>query len=99
MSTVHRVVIPREKSTSRNGEKKPGESRYSITYFSHPCNETLLEPVPSPLVPKAVDTGGENEGQGQGEFKVGYGGGTGVRGEAMTAAQHLRRRIDATYLY
>ena len=41
--TIHRVVFPPEVQES-------GKDRYSIVFFSHPNNDTQLEPVPSPLV-------------------------------------------------
>lgn len=42
-STIHRVKFPAEAQES-------GQDRYSIVFFSHPNDETLLEPVPSELV-------------------------------------------------
>lgn len=46
-STVHRVVFPK-------GGKEGGEDRYSIAYFGHPVNSTVLEPVPSKKVQDAA---------------------------------------------
>lgn len=42
-STIHRVKFPAK-------AQETGQDRYSIVYFSHPNDETLLEPVPSDLV-------------------------------------------------
>ncbi|KAI9718406.1 MAG: hypothetical protein M1812_004127 [Candelaria pacifica] len=42
-STVHRVIFPKE---ARRG----GEDRYSIAYFCHPVNDSILVPVPSEIV-------------------------------------------------
>lgn len=46
-STVHRVVFP--------AETKDGGDRYSVVYFSHPLDDVLLEPVPSPLVEEKIN--------------------------------------------
>lgn len=40
-STIHRVRFP---------DSKQNADRYSIVFFSHPNDETLLEPVPSPVI-------------------------------------------------
>lgn len=42
-STVHRVIFPKIGISG-------GEDRYSIAFFCHPLNDTLLEPVPSDMV-------------------------------------------------
>ena len=42
-STIHRVIFPKE---ARAG----GEDRYSVAFFCHPANSTILEPVPSKIV-------------------------------------------------
>ena len=80
--------------------KRPGaqsRDRYSMTYFCHPNDETRLEAVPSRLIPPLA-------GNGQ---RVGYGGGAEdedeeerqgtKRGRVLTAREHLKRRLDATY--
>ena len=41
-STIHRVRFPAKVQES-------GQDRYSIVFFSHPNDETVLVPVPSPL--------------------------------------------------
>ncbi|GEQ66549.1 hypothetical protein JCM33374_g212 [Metschnikowia sp. JCM 33374] len=42
-STIHRVKFPAKAQVS-------GKDRYSIVFFSHPNDTTLLEPVPSALI-------------------------------------------------
>lgn len=81
------------------------KDRYSIAYFCHPADDTPLEAVPSSRVQGTMtDVGGGLE--------VGYGGGAGQRagggkggsvgvgessGAVLTAKEHLRRRLEATY--
>jgi isopenicillin N synthase-like dioxygenase len=67
--------------------RRGGEDRYSIAYFCHPSDETELVPVPSKLVAERTMAEGE---------KIGYGGGA-EGGRAMTAQEHLSRRLEATY--
>lgn len=63
------------------------DARYSIVYFCHPMDDEGLVTVPSPVVQeKGAITDGE---------QVGYGGGT--AGKALTAKEHLMRRLEATY--
>ncbi|ANZ73578.1 BA75_00449T0 [Komagataella pastoris] len=71
-STVHRVKFPEE-------SVREGKSRYSIVFFSHPADDTLLEPVPSPFI-RAVN-----------------GRGAGAQSKAITAKEHLLKRLAATY--
>ncbi|RFU34995.1 hypothetical protein B7463_g1398, partial [Scytalidium lignicola] len=52
-STVHRVVFPKE-------AKIGGEDRYSIAFFCHPVNNTVLDPVPSERVKTLSGKGGKN---------------------------------------
>lgn len=52
-STVHRVRFP-ESSVMEN------KDRYSIVFFSHPENDTLLEPIPSDIVRKVEGRGANN---------------------------------------
>lgn len=85
-STVHRVIFP--------GDTKAGEDRYSIAYFNHPLDDAELIAVPSRIVREHTEklsrSGAENENA------YGYGGGmTGQR--AMTAKEHLMKRLGATY--
>jgi isopenicillin N synthase-like dioxygenase len=54
-STVHRVVFPKE-------GKEGGEDRYSVAYFGHPVNTTVLEPVPSEMVKAAGVSGASGTG-------------------------------------
>ncbi|CDS07993.1 hypothetical protein LRAMOSA01942 [Lichtheimia ramosa] len=68
-STMHRVVFLPEHAHV---------DRYSIPFFVHPSDETLLAPIPSTIVPPATN---RNED------------------EIITAEEHLRRRLDATYKY
>ena len=67
--------------------RRGGEDRYSIAYFCHPTNDAELVPVPSKIV--AERPMAESE-------KVGYGGGAEGK-RAMTAREHLERRLGATY--
>ncbi|KAH8600057.1 oxidoreductase-like protein [Bisporella sp. PMI_857] len=74
-STVHRVVFP------QNGPQG-GEDRYSIAYFAHPRNDTVLEPIPSTIVSSRKELSGIGpEGK-----------------KSITAAEHLMGRLKATYL-
>jgi isopenicillin N synthase-like dioxygenase len=63
------------------------EDRYSIAYFCHPNDEQGLVAVPSHIV---AERGELREGE-----SVGYGGG--ADGKALTAKEHLMRRLEATY--
>jgi len=56
-STVHRVVFPPK---ARRG----GEDRYSMVYFCHPVDTTVLVPVPSKIVQERGDRGA-NEAEGK----------------------------------
>lgn len=49
-STIHRVIFPK---AARRG----GEDRYSIAYFCHPMRDAKLLPVPSPMIPKDLESG------------------------------------------
>ncbi|RMZ76312.1 hypothetical protein DV738_g5019, partial [Chaetothyriales sp. CBS 135597] len=70
-----------------HGEQK---DRYSIAYFAHPGNDVELVAVPSKLVQEHKFADGE---------EVGYGGGVATEGvgRAMTAREHLNKRLQATY--
>ncbi|KAL4785579.1 hypothetical protein BJX76DRAFT_324218 [Aspergillus varians] len=90
-STVHRVVFP---VSERTGESS--QDRYSIVYFCHPLDDTELVPVPSDVVRSYR----EEKGAGVQEEKVGFGGGAGnlePGKRALTAAEHLALRLNATY--
>jgi isopenicillin N synthase-like dioxygenase len=67
--------------------RRGGEDRYSIAYFCHPANDNELVAVPSKMVQERSFS--ENE-------KVGHGGGVDDK-KAMTAAEHLHKRLEATY--
>ncbi|ETN45099.1 uncharacterized protein HMPREF1541_09975 [Cyphellophora europaea CBS 101466] len=67
--------------------KSAEEDRYSIVYFCHPKDDEGLVAVPSHVV---RDRGDMNEDE-----TVGYGGGS--QGKALTAKEHLMRRLEATY--
>ncbi|KAL2179064.1 uncharacterized protein P884DRAFT_239593 [Thermothelomyces heterothallicus CBS 202.75] len=82
-STVHRVVFPSGDSPAGlEGEADHGP-RYSIAYFCHPFGGTELGPVPSQRVKEYK--GGLAEGNPYAERKV------------MTADEHLRMRLEASY--
>lgn len=66
-----------------------------MAYFCHPTDSTLLEAVPSRLVP-AITHPSTTEAAGDGGFRVGYGGGAGGA-KVLTAKEHLTRRLEATY--
>lgn len=71
-STIHRVKFPPHVQES-------GQDRYSIVFFSHPNDLTLLEPVPSEIIRNILGRGANNELL------------------PITAGEHLRRRLAATY--
>ncbi|KAI8961550.1 Clavaminate synthase-like protein [Daldinia sp. FL1419] len=86
-STVHRVAFPSAPETLAAGEST-ADPRYSVVYFCHPTNDTLLTPVPS----ERVEAASGNEGataQKQGL--------AGVK-KVLTADEHLQMRLQATYL-
>lgn len=82
-STVHRVIFPKD--------TKAGQSRYSLVYFCHPKDDVELVPVPSQMVRDHRDEISQED-----EAAYGYGGGMDGR-RAMTAREHLVKRLDATY--
>lgn len=55
-SSIHRVKFPKK-------AQETGQDRYSIVYFCHPSDATLLEPVPSPIVAQVKNRGANREGQ------------------------------------
>ncbi|KAL4920418.1 hypothetical protein BDW62DRAFT_176386 [Aspergillus aurantiobrunneus] len=90
-STVHRVVFPMSERTGSSSQ-----DRYSIVYFCHPLDRTELVPVPS----EVVKSYREEKGAETQEEKVGFGGGAGnlePGKRALTAAEHLALRLNATY--
>ncbi|KAK4041696.1 hypothetical protein C8A01DRAFT_34299 [Parachaetomium inaequale] len=93
-STVHRVVFPSPSPGSSSssssgagglleGEEADHGPRYSIAYFCHPFGGAELGPVPSERV--RGYKGGVAEGNPYAERRV------------MTADEHLRMRLKASY--
>jgi isopenicillin N synthase-like dioxygenase len=82
-SAVHRVVFPKE---ARRG----GEDRYSIAFFCHPVDDTILEAVPSEMVRSRKPVSSFGHGNGAG--------GAQENGKVITAKEHLLQRLQATYL-
>ncbi|KAI0396845.1 hypothetical protein F5Y17DRAFT_418066 [Xylariaceae sp. FL0594] len=92
-STVHRVTFGGSATGDSRHAANPVEGettadpRYSIAYFCHPANDTPLEAVPSERVHSFQ--GGlatSNIGNPYAERKV------------LSAAEHLKMRLQATYL-
>lgn len=71
-STIHRVKFPAK-------VQETGQDRYSIVYFSHPNDDTLLTPLPTDMVRNIKDRGANKADK------------------AITARQHLDKRLAATY--
>ena len=89
-STVHRVVLTAPE-THDHPDGNKNSDRFSIAIFVQPADDTLLTPIPSPLVEERAE-----------EFKgktVGHGGGIAdAKGQStLTAGQHLSARLRATY--
>lgn len=88
-STVHRVVLAAPADNDNDGDID--KDRFSIAIFIQPADDTVLTPIPSPLVKERAAS-----------FKgkiVGHGGGV-ADAEALstlTAGQHLSSRLRATY--
>ncbi|KAI0446679.1 2OG-Fe(II) oxygenase superfamily protein [Xylaria telfairii] len=83
-STVHRVAFADSGTIDGESTRDP---RYSIVYFCHPADDTLLTAVPSERV--RGFRGGlamTNAGNPYAERKV------------LTANEHLKMRLQATYL-
>ncbi|KAK8034996.1 2OG-Fe(II)oxygenase superfamily protein [Apiospora rasikravindrae] len=87
-STVHRVTFEGDGS---GGKKVAGESnsepRYSLVYFCHPTNDTQLTAVPSERVKDFK--GGLAEANGGNPY---------AERKVLTADEHLKMRLQATYL-
>ncbi|KAK9242331.1 hypothetical protein V1506DRAFT_547890 [Lipomyces tetrasporus] len=75
-SAVHRVRFPLQ-------QVRLGVDRYSMAYFCHPADDTLLEPVPSPII-QSLESEGANAAAKSGD-------------KVLTAGEHLIRRLAATY--
>ncbi|KAI1754496.1 hypothetical protein F4782DRAFT_492792 [Xylaria castorea] len=92
-STVHRVTFASSR-TSENAHTAglaDGEStkdpRYSIVYFCHPADDTLLTAVPSERVQSF-----------QGGLVTANAGNPYAERKVLTADEHLKMRLQATYL-
>lgn len=97
-STVHRVVFPvEEREDQNNNPNSRGRDRYSVVYFCHPLETAELVPVPSKIVAAFRE---KNDWRGERDGQVGFGGGAGSWApgkRALTAAEHLESRLNATY--
>lgn len=88
-STVHRVVLAAPVANCNDADID--KDRFSIAIFIQPADDTVLTPIPSPLIEERAAS-----------FKgkiVGHGGGV-ADAEALstlTAGQHLSSRLRATY--
>ncbi|KAG9289537.1 hypothetical protein G9A89_002310 [Geosiphon pyriformis] len=72
-STKHRVVF--------DGDTLD-QDRYTIAYFCHPCDDSLLVTIPSGLLTNTKDDFDHLD-----------------EGRVITAGEHLRRKLNATYTY
>ncbi|KAI0119968.1 hypothetical protein GGR51DRAFT_495713 [Nemania sp. FL0031] len=91
-STVHRVTFASsERKNDHGAGLVDGESatdpRYSIVYFCHPTNDTPLTAVPSERVRSF-----------QGELATTNAGNPYAERKVLTAEEHLKMRLQATYL-
>lgn len=80
------------KSTVHRVTFSGGAERYSMAYFCHPLDDARLDAVPSKLIEEFGDKGKE-ELKSQRE-RLGL---TGKEEGAITAKEHLERRLKATY--
>lgn len=81
-STVHRVAMPVLDPAKEN-------ERFSIAYFCHPNNETLLTPVPSRLIRDRVYEKDAHAKQALEHDNE----------NSLTAGEHFQMRISQTYTY
>ncbi len=86
-STKHRVVRHRRDDAQaawegKNVSKNEEEGRYSIVYFCHPVDSTPLNPIPSNVIKARYDTSDSDYNAGK---------------NALTAEEHLRKRLAETY--
>ncbi|KAJ5919501.1 hypothetical protein N7454_009336 [Penicillium verhagenii] len=97
-STVHRVVFP---GGNVGLDTDVQRDRYSIAFFCGPIESTELIPVPSQVVAAHRERVRKHSGDGDGDSTVGFGGGaSGLNhdGRRLTAGEHLKARLAATYL-
>ena len=81
-STVHRVVMPVVHSSGDN-------ERYSIAFFCHPNDSTLLTPIPSDVIREQKFEKDQHARQVLDHENE----------ETLTAGEHLQRRLNKTYTY
>ncbi|CAF1161306.1 unnamed protein product [Adineta ricciae] len=81
-STVHRVAMPILNAAKEN-------ERFSIAYFCHPNDSTLLTPVPSKLILNRTF-----EKDAHAKLALDH-----ENEETLTAGEHFQRRINKTYTY
>jgi len=81
-STVHRVAMPIIDSTKEN-------ERFSIAYFNHPNDSTLLTPVPSKLILNQKFEKDEHA-----RLVLNH-----DNEDTLTAGEHLQTRFNKTYTY
>lgn len=90
-STVHRVILTAPADNAARAKNDGNSDRFSIAIFVQPADDTVLAPIPSPLIEERAAS-----------FKdetVGHGGGV-MDAKALstlTAGQHLNARLRATY--
>ncbi|CAF3372463.1 unnamed protein product [Rotaria sp. Silwood2] len=81
-STVHRVIMPIVDSTKDN-------ERFSIAFFCHPNESTLLSPIPSKLI---LDKKFEKDEHAKHALDH-------DNEDTLTAGEHLAMRLNKTYTY
>ncbi|KAI3323192.1 2OG-Fe(II) oxygenase superfamily protein [Xylariaceae sp. AK1471] len=85
-STVHRVTFANS-GTGLVDDESTTDPRYSVVYFCHPANDTPLTAVPSERVHDF-----------QGELASANAGNPYAKRKVLTADEHLKMRLQATYL-
>jgi len=81
-STVHRVVMPRIDSSKE-------DERFSIAFFCHPNDSTLLTPIPSNILLNQKFIKDEHSKHALDHDNE----------DTLTAGEHLRMRLNKTYTY
>lgn len=90
--TMHRVKFDRlttqngeisDEKQVGNGSTGQGQDRYSIVFFAHPEEETLLEPIPSAIVEEHAKSQHANI--------------TTTNSKPITAKEHLDQRLARAY--